>query len=79
MFIAEYEWANARRRSVSRIRKAAMLSISWISLPPETLQRMASHDPAASPCGRRWERAVALATAALACVLVVGAIAVVAI
>jgi hypothetical protein len=42
-----------------------MLSISWISLPPETLQRMASAEASVAPCGRRWERVGALALAML--------------
>jgi hypothetical protein len=47
-----------------------MLSIGWISLPPETLRRMASADSAAAPGGRRWERIAALTVAVLAAALV---------
>jgi hypothetical protein len=50
-----------------------MLSIGWISLPPEALQRMASQDDSATPRGRRWERIVGLATAGCAGALVVAA------
>jgi hypothetical protein len=42
-----------------------MISFTVLSLPPETLQRMASHDSRADPGGRRLERAAALAVAAI--------------
>jgi hypothetical protein len=41
-----------------------MISFTVLSLPPETLQRMASHDSRADP-GGRLERAAALAVAAI--------------
>ena len=42
-----------------------MLSISWISLPPDALRRMAAPEAAAAPLGRRWERVGALVLALL--------------
>lgn len=36
-----------------------MISIAWISLPPETLQRMVDETQGSSRC-RRWERIGAL-------------------
>ena len=46
-----------------------MLSISWISLPRETLTRMAAQESAAPPCGRRWERVTALTVLTLVTML----------
>jgi hypothetical protein len=42
-----------------------MMSISWISLPPDALRRMAEHETVEAPRGRRWERVAALVVAAL--------------
>jgi hypothetical protein len=42
-----------------------MISFTVLSLPPETLQRMASHDSRDDQGGRRLERAAALAVATI--------------
>jgi len=42
-----------------------MISITLLSLPPETLRRMASHDTATETHGRRRERIAALAAVAM--------------
>jgi hypothetical protein len=46
-----------------------MMSISWISLPPDALRRIAAHESAAAPGGRRGERIAALVVAGLVSVL----------
>ena len=40
-----------------------MISIAWISLPPETLRRLVDEQDGGSRC-RRWERVWALAVCA---------------
>jgi hypothetical protein len=49
-----------------------MISVAWISLPPETLQRMVDEPSSTTPRCRRWERlgATAMATAFAACGLI---------
>jgi hypothetical protein len=49
-----------------------MISVAWISLPPETLQRMVDEPSSTIPRGRRWERFGAAAVAAVfaACALI---------
>jgi len=41
-----------------------MISIAWISLPPDTLRRLVDEHDGSSRC-RRWERVAALAVCAL--------------
>lgn len=47
-----------------------MISIAWLSLPPETLRRLVDEHEGGSRC-RRWERLGALAVCAL--ILILGA------
>ena len=46
-----------------------MMSIGWISLPPDALRRMSAHEGMAAPGGRRWERIAALVVAGLVSLL----------
>jgi len=41
-----------------------MISVAWISLPPETLRRLVDEQDGGSRC-RRWERVGALAVCVL--------------
>jgi hypothetical protein len=51
-----------------------MMSISWISLPPDALRRMAEQEAVEAPRGRRWERVAALVVAALVAAAATGAV-----
>jgi hypothetical protein len=42
-----------------------MISIAWLSLSPETLQRMVDHDESTETACRRWERVGSMALLAV--------------